>query len=250
MLNLRAYLSLASAIFVYLMPCAYIQAAETVSIAINSIPGLLDESDPEAPYSKLLDRLFNMNTQPVKIEYFPGSRASMIFRDQKVDCMFPASKKVQLDSSLDIESAALNTAGAFFFSRQPFDQEALLTLETPRYRIAYRRGNTFGGTLHRLQRHTLIEVNSDSQSFGLLNSGRVEFVLGYLPDVRGFLTLEDGSSLYYFPDKLFYSQNDSFLCHSNETTIRFIEEVNEHLATLILTGELAAILGDNYFTLQ
>lgn len=244
MLFMRFLSQLSFALWLCVFFCVSAYSKERVSIAINTIPGLLDNQDKNTAYTKLVSRLFNMSSTELNIGYFPSTRAGKLFREYKVDCLFPGSKKVHFAEEQIIESASLNTAKAYLIARHPFNLEQVLSDPKIRYSIAFRRGNTFGGTLERLSRHMLFEVNNDIQSFGLLKTERVDFVLAYIPDALEYLTQEDGTSLFYDPQSLFYSQNDSVLCHDNPYTIKFLDELDKHIRMLTESGELDEILGN------
>jgi ABC-type amino acid transport substrate-binding protein len=145
-----------------------------------------------------------------------------------------------------IASQPINYAIAFVFSRHEFDLNTLLNNANPRQTISYRRGNTFGGKITKLQKHNLFEVNTDEQSFGLLDNGRVDYIITYMPDVRDLIVRADDQQVFYNPAQAFHIQDDSLLCHQTKKNQEFIKQINEAISTLKASGELHNILGKSY----
>ncbi|GAA0857387.1 hypothetical protein [Aliiglaciecola litoralis] len=234
-------------VFFTFVSCPVAYGADDVSLAINEIPDILEESKPEGEYALLLFKLQQMSSFDLKPTFLPISRAGKMFDEHKVDCLFPSSLNVYGSKGEAIQSLALNTAHAYLISLKPFEMDALLMLQKPRYRIAYRRGNTYGGTLNRLEHHSLVAVNDDMQSFGLLRNGRVDHVLTYMPDALVLLKAEPETPFYYDRQRPFYSQNDSIVCHDKPELRRFIDELNMHILQLTESGELQTLLGEIRF---
>ena len=184
----------------------------------------------------------------MRFEYFPSSRASKRFNDRKTDCLFPASANtLRNEQNVPvIASQPINYAIAYVFSLQAFDLNRLINSPRPKYTISYRRGNTFGGNIEKLNQHNSFVVNTDEQSFGMLDNGRVDFVITYLPDATNMILRPNGKQVFYDPQQAFHTQPDSLVCHLTENTSIVIEKVNTAIAELKASGELRKILGGNY----
>ncbi|WP_168171397.1 transporter substrate-binding domain-containing protein [Lacimicrobium sp. SS2-24] len=222
------------------------RAAEPLRIAVNHIEGMLEEHNNEAPYTEILTHLQQGTSGSVSYFYYPGSRASKAFNEHEVDCLFPSSLGVHNEKSRLIESLAFNTAKAYFIGYEEYRTESLLLPRQRPVMIAYRRGNTFGGRIEELVHQALVEVNSDSQAKLLLDKGRVDVMLVYLPDAMHLINQQKTPALIYTDASHFYSQNDSMLCHDSQGASRFITTINERLAKMQDSGALKRILSKAY----
>lgn len=224
------------------------QATDKVSVAFTNIPELLEEQNINAPYTLIFSKLNSIIGDKMRFEYFPSSRASRLFNDKKTDCLFPASADTLRNEQKVpvIASQPINYAIAYVFSLHAFDLNRLITSPRPEYTISYRRGNTFGGNIEKLNQHNSFVVNTDEQSFGMLDNGRVDFVITYLPDATNMILRPNGKQVFYDPQQAFHTQPDSLVCHLTENTSIVIEKVNTAIAELKASGELRKILGGNY----
>ena len=88
-----------------------------------------------------------------------------------------------------------------------------------------------------------IKVKSDNQALKVLNAGRADYVLGWIPDTplvaesMGFEQPLFDQSLAIFSGYL------SIVCHDTDRNRKYLKNVNKRLAELKKSGELQKILG-------
>jgi|GEM_PF-3998558 len=219
----------------------------TSIIALNKIPGLLNEGDTKLPYNKVLASL-NMNIETdIEYQFYPAIRASFVFNNKKSLCMFPASLTTNLDKKdMLIETIPINNAQAFFLGNSVIKAEDILAKDTDKLIIGFRRGNSFGGTIEHLSHHTLLPLDSDEQSANMFNKGRIDTILAYMPDSIAILNMHPKRPLTYSKESLFYTQADSFLCHKTKEGIALVAAFDKEISAMKRSGALKRLLGEAF----
>lgn len=243
-INLRVYLWILCCLSFQGLFCS--AAYAHVVISSNYIPGLLENRELAGPYNKLIKELNHLTKQEIKVIFYPPERAGIVFDNHKVDCLFPANPLSIDKDSKYLASQPINYVTAYVFGNKPFNLQQLLNTEGAQYQIAYRRGNTFGGALQKLAHHNLIDVNLDAQSFGMLEKHRVDFVVGYLIDVKGIIDSAEEMKIYYSNDTQIYVQSENFVCHRSDKNASFVSELDQAISDLKENGKLKQILGESY----
>lgn len=235
-------------VVVILIFTQHASAKTTVTIAVNSIEGLVELDSSDAPYNQILDKLKTslIDDFNIKFDYYPGARAAIMFQSQRSDCLFPASKNSPATDFTIIDSVPINFAHAYFFSKSLITAKELLDKNQTPVTIAYKRGNTYGANISKLTHHNLITMDSDKKAIDFALKGRAEVVIAYMPDFAIMQGIADKAMLKYDDSSHLYSQHDSIICGKSEGVTRFIEAANKVLDTLSKTGEMKQILGDVY----
>lgn len=220
---------------------------KTSVIAVNKIPGLLVEGQSDLAFNVVLTNLNKKIETDIQYKFYPAARASFVFRNKESLCMFPASLTSNMnDSDALIDTYPLNTAKAFFLSGTVINAKNILAKDAKKLSIGFRRGNTFGGKIDQLAHHNLVPLVSDQQSAKLLNRGRIDIILAYMPDSLALLNMYPKNPLVYSDDSFFYSQGDGFLCHKTEEGIALVAALNKEIEALKSSGELKRLLGNAY----
>lgn len=164
------------AILYLIVPTAYSAVSDNekpVTIALYHITGML-EFGKSYPYNRAMEALTDNLKTPTRTQILHGLRAVRQFRERRVDCVFPASETRYRDSNT-IASLPVMVAQAYFFAEQLHTTNQLLDKTQPKYKIAFQRGNSFGGTITKLKHHELFPINSGAGVREMLKSGRFDF---------------------------------------------------------------------------
>lgn len=232
------------AILCSIAPKAYSTAHNNdkpVKIALYHITGML-EFGQQHPYNRALKALTDNLKTPTTMQIFHGLRAVRQFRSGRADCVFPASKTRHRNGKT-IASLPVAEAKAYFFAEQRHSSNQLLDKTQPKYKIAFQRGNSFGGTITQLAHHELMPINSGADVREMLKNGRFDIFLNYIPDALPVINSQGYSKLLYDESNPFYTQQDSMICHQSVQNQQFIQSLNQRLIALEETGEMASLLG-------
>lgn len=222
-------------------------AAERVIVAVPHINKLLEPSQPDLPYTRILALVKQRSKRDIIYKFGSAQRNSMMLREQLALCLFPGSLYSPVDIGARIESAAINVAKAYFMGFSLISTDQILAADGPKLTIGFKRGNTFGGKIAQLAHHSLVDINDDSQMVALLDKGRIDLMISYLPDIKYMLNAESGRPILYGDDSLFHTQNDSFLCRDSKSSRAFVAELNKIITKMRNSGELKQILGPSLY---
>lgn len=153
-----------------------------------------------------------------------------MLRQHEVLCLFPGSLQhpVNRDKAL-LESASLVTAKAYVIATAPISVREITSPDAKRLIIGYRSGNSFGGNIEKLSHHTLISVGTNAQLTGLLEKERIDAAIAYVPDILPWLETSQHLSSPLSESSLFYTQNDSFLCHESPESRALITQLDARI---------------------
>jgi len=217
-----------------------------INIASDNIPGILDLNDKQSPYYRFIQQVNLATDGDIVIDVFPPRRAGNVFNKKTADCHFPASADHAPSDPDLLQTIPFNAANAHFFAKQPFKPSFTLKTADVRFRIAFRRGNSFGGLSANLDPHQQFGVNNIDQAFGMLKKDRVDLVLAYLPDAQELATKGNGDKSFYKTPQPVYVQTEHIVCYRSKETEIFIEQANQAIKQLKESGKLRKILGNAY----
>ncbi|XOV78776.1 MAG: hypothetical protein ACFHVJ_17875 [Aestuariibacter sp.] len=247
--RLRQLLLRLLAIMIAVMANAAI-AAEPVTVAVTHINKLLEASRPDLPYAQILALVKQRSKRDITYKFGSSQRNSMMLKEQQALCLFPGSLYSPVEIGARIESAAINVAKAYFMGFTSFTADEVLAADGPELMIGFKRGNTFGSKIDQLQHHILVDLNDDSQVVALLEKGRIDLMIGYLPDIKYMLNADSERPILYGDDSLFHTQNDSFLCSDSKPSRAFVAELDTIITKMRNSGELKQILGPSLYLAQ
>jgi len=182
-------------------------------------------------------------------DLIPYRRANRIFAQDKSSCHYPstlnymAATGIVDDTSDLVESYFMLRSVAHIFSRydtEPVTQKADVSGKV----IAYPMGAEVPRLLDGFGA-SFIPVNAEKSKAELLISGRVELMIGYMPDVV-FVFRELGKPLPPFdPNFTINDDNIAIVCHRTPGNEALIARVNDRITSLRESGALAAFLSEN-----
>lgn len=200
-----------------------IQSAHATTIATSRFPNILsDKFEQQGPFNVFLDSLEN-----AYVAFFPTLRAENNFRNRQFDCLFPASIAGLHNPEQLIESTPIQSASAFLFSTSP--NLSIVKSTT----IGIRRGFSYNNIREKLNGH-FIELQDDFDAVRLLDSGRVEAVIGFLPDIAAAYSAINKQLPYYDVNAPISSNEDAMVCHKTPENMVFIASVNKKIETFKL----------------
>lgn len=204
-----------------------VYAEKKLTIVTSEIPNFISEkASQKGLYNDFLDALPEQ-----RLIFMPPSRIEVEFNKQYIDCIFPASSKGMGDTSGLIESSVVKDIVAYVFS---VDEK---WLERRQPAIAIRRGFDYGNVRESLNAQ-YVELSSDLDSIKMLASGRVDAIIGYLPEITAATALLGIPLLHYDVGKPLYIQKDAMVCHDKPSTREYIAQVNAVIAQWRQSGKL------------
>jgi hypothetical protein len=210
-------------LFLCSAPTAMTATSNEIKVGVSDIPMLLSEdADTKGLYNQVLDSM-----QGIKVLYLPPVRAEKMFHGNALDCLFPASAQGINTKQPLLQSKPVSTVNAYFFTLGSYQDTQSLLYKT----VALRRGFSYGNIRKKLQ-GKVIELDSDIASLKFLSLGRVDAVIGYLPDIQAASMMPEISMPFFVQSLPVYTSEDAFVCYQNEETLVFIERVNRHLAKI------------------
>ena len=200
---------------------------KSIVIGVSEIPNVVSSKKEQAgPYNDVLDKLKIINPD-LELVYSPPARAQRLFDKDVISCLFPASKTTIPDSNTLIESMPLTHVKAYIFSLKPYKEAADFSNKI----IAIHRGFTYGNIRQKIQAK-YVELEDEQATLQFLNKGRVDGVIGYLPDIQGALALMNVPEERYFYGDAIYSAAEAVVCHDTPANRAFIQQVNLLFAQL------------------
>lgn len=210
-------------------------------VAVTEIKNVLEEN-VDLAYSYILDSLNDKLGHKMEYLFAPSPRTARMLKQRNALCLFPGSLQSPVNGIDEmIESTPIHTATAHFVSGNGVTLDGASKEEGKKLLLAYRSGNTFGGKIETLRRHTLVPVNTSMQLLGMLQKKRVDAILVYSPDILPLLRTEKFVGLLDKPIlayPVFHSQNDSFLCHKTPETQHLVGLINAAIEELRSEGRL------------
>lgn len=191
---------------------------KTITIATSETPNLISQH-PElsGPYNR-----FTAQLPGIKLIFIPPSRLELEFEKKYIDCLFPASTVGMPNRTELLESIPLQEIGAFVFSFN----DNWKSQEQPVFAI--RRGYDYGNVRGTIPAR-FVELSSDLETAKMLLSGRVEALIGYLPDVMSAFAHIGNKRPNYEQANPLYIQKDAVVCHKSGANAQFIETVNKQV---------------------
>ena len=202
--------------------------ADKVTIVSSVIPNLIsDQEEQKGLYNHFLEALPEQ-----KLIFMPAARIEIEFDKHYIDCIFPASSK-GMDKKFDlIESEPIQQTSAFVYSLSN-------EWKTKKYPvIGIYRGFDYGNVRDVLSAR-YVELPSDLEAAKMLNSGKVDAMIGYSSDVAAAFTLSNSAMPNFDKNQPLYTQKDAMVCHRNARNKVFVDEVNSLIKQWRKTGMLA-----------
>jgi len=212
-------------------------------VAFIKIPGVFDYKTPQAPYNRLLTEL--RTTMTIDGRYLPSARANKLMLTGKLDCIFPILPPKRQDSAATIISEPINGLKAYAFTLA--GKERITSLSQMRGKpVAYLRGYVYGGFIEQNPDIHFFPVIDHVAAIGVLQKGRADAYLDYIPDIRLALSEEGYNLLDYDIEKPIITGYDRIECIDNPDNRVFLDKINERINELKRSGKMQKLLGKYY----
>lgn len=213
-----------------------------VNLGAVGIPGLLTQ-DKSGTYDKILARVGVVRGKPINYIVLSPARAESGLRSGALDCIIPFDHRFFTSAETLLNSAALNTAKIYLFSRPgegPYNNLEQLSGKI----VGIRRGMPYGPKLD--EKVKTEAVNNDDQNVAKLALRRIDAFLAYVPDMWLWAKKNNTALPNYSVDKPIDIHQDAFLCRDSVETRKFLQSFNKALGTMQKSGELRTLLGEFY----
>jgi hypothetical protein len=235
-----------------MLGCMVCTHAEEVTIAAIDIPGLLEPSKSGA-YDHVLARLAELAGDKWQLKYLPAKRANAALVSG-TSCAIPYDLHHFTEASADVKSGLvastpLNAAMVYLFT-SPDSVPQTGIPDNPHFVVGIRRGLPYGEEVdHLIASHPerFFIADSEESNVRMLLSGGIGGMLAFLPDISNYYATHPGSPpLVYDKQRPIVVYKDSVVCAKTPDNLHLIEQINNGLAQMRLSGELKKILGSNY----
>lgn len=213
-----------------------------VAIIGTDIPGL-HQKDGKGVYDIIVNEAL-VSKGLANLKVYPPARAEAEFSSCQNCCFSPANKNPEFYTyGGDVtESLPMNVAKVYIFSapgKKTFSSYADLKGK----KVGVRRGMTYGFSFDAAKLKAS-EANSLEQNIKKLETGRIDAMVAYVPDV--YLALNDmGKGEFpHKKDQPAAVHNDALVCRG--VPAGFIDQFNKNLKAITSSGKLKSILGDSY----
>lgn len=214
-----------------------------INIAVPRIANLLEENN-SGIYQKIFEEALpepGVLGYRISQPFFPYKRALNVFLSNSVDCVYSFTKVAERELGKEkvIASFPLGAFGYFMFSRK---EEKPLT--RPEQLIGKRVGGVVGhdsyyqSAIGDLNLHL---VTSDEQNIELLKLGRIDHLIGAIPDILPY-----AGELSYSLDAPLVKSFDRITCHNNEQNRQFLSVLSSRLRELKQQGGYQRLAGSLY----
>ncbi len=218
---------------------------EPISIAVPRISNLLEENNSGLYQRIIAEALPESEARSagyrISQPFFPYKRALAVFLNGSADCVFSFTKVAERELGADriVASFPLGAFGYFMFSRQG---EPALTMPEQL------KGKKVGGVVghdsyyqHAIGDIELQLVASDEQNIELLKLGRIDYLIGAIPDILPY-----AGELTYSLDAPLIKSFDRVTCHNNPRNQRFVTFLSSRLRHLKEHGGYQRLAGNLY----
>ncbi|KFZ36952.1 hypothetical protein HR45_12950 [Shewanella mangrovi] len=210
--------------------------------------GLITEAG-DGPYQKIMQQVALRAGIKYQERVYPQKRAYMSFLKQQDSCIYsftePASER--LGQQQIIVSAPLNTFSMYLFTAKDSAPIQQLTQVAPTanvlgvlgYDVWYQRAGLPQAGIQ------LAYTSSDEHAVGMVNLGRADMMVSFMPDMRKFADQVSYDAAY--PLLISY---DGITCHNTEANAALLKVISPVLGQMRRDGTLAQLLGESYLPWQ
>jgi ABC-type amino acid transport substrate-binding protein len=206
------------------------------------IPGLLD-SDGKGAYNKLFDAISAKSGVEMQIDLYPYTRTVSYYENGKYDVFFPATTvDVTRDS---VETTEFNRLKMFIFTAagtSPITSASKLK----GLHVGLQRGIDFPEVITNIPMN-VTELNNEVQGIKMLALGRIDAMVGLVPDVYLALQKLGGNIKLSVDTTKHYSDNaESFVFANKPEYAPIVDKLNQAIKSLRESGKIKQILGSAY----
>lgn len=230
------------AIFFSLALCfTFSSNAEEISVIAPHFTGLVTE-DGTGPYQNLVREAARRADISFKEVVAPDKRAIYLFKAKKYDCIYSYTNilRAELGDQNIISSFPLSAFKEYIFTKKGGS-----TLTSINQLKGISVGSKIGNEIWHdklVSAGVKIDYSSDDiYSIKMLENGRIQAYLGFLPDNTKYL-----SKLNYSPEHPLFTDFDKITCHVNPKTKKFIKRISSSLREMKNDGTTSKILGAIY----
>jgi hypothetical protein len=216
-------------------------AAEDVKVSLPEIYGLI-QADAPGPYQKILAEASKRSGYAISENVYPIKRAIMTFMSGRSLAVVGLASEIlrNVDSKNIVATYPLSVYKAFIFTRK--GEPAISSMSQLNGKVV---GITLGYEFNSVQwdkyQINLQHFSNEKYQFNRLYAGRVDAIVGFLPDWIPFL-----ESLSYDPEFPIEVGYDYIIVWNNPKGRRFAEKISYALLHMKEDGTLKEIMGDRY----
>lgn len=213
-----------------------------LDVALTTIEHVLEQDNEQAPYNRLIKHI-KLKNSVVKYRYMTSTRALRMLEQGKLDCVFPVIQDEHFAKQNLLFSQAINGVSLHLFSlTKSYNNLAELNHKI----VVHLRSYLFELEAKAYPEVHFYPVDNRQQMLTMLQQGRADAYLDYLPDLKFSLQQSDMQRLQYEPSSPVLAASDRFVCSNERAAKQFLAEVNTVLVELSRTGQLQQILGNYY----
>jgi len=231
-------LRLVAILYILLIPCL---ARSDILLAAPHITSLVEENG-NGYYQRIMQQALGLVSHHVIEQTYPYKRALILFESKRVDCVYSFTSIAQekFGTSAIAYSYPLGKFAYYMFS--PKDTPPVINSSQL---LGKRVGGAIGHDVY--YRDTLTEgielnlVDEDHRNVRLLELGRIDFMIGALPDLTPYLPRLSYSSAHPLVENF-----DRITCHRVAKTEAFLTELSKVLEALNHNGTYRRLAPDLY----
>jgi len=211
-------------------------------ILAHKIPNLVEENGKGA-YQLIMREAARNGGVAFKEEFYPSKRALKMVYNKEALCIYIFSNDAEKELGKDkvITSPAIGMGALYIFTLKgvkPFSS------------IDELKGKTISGTLGAEGYYeSLVKKNinidyatTNEQNIKKLKMGRVDAILGFLPDLNMHL-----HELSYNPEFTLLKFTDRVTCHNNKEGRKFLKAIAPAIEEMKKNGRVKELRGEFYF---
>lgn len=221
----------------------------TMAVNISSIelPYRLT-TNPKSPYQLILNKFFSEIKSNSELNISPIRRSIKNFFQKKQLCLMPTSRLAmiffypkKMKKYKVIQSAPIENVIVTIFSKA--GSPPISDIKDINGKTISTWNGIFTDKLMPNAKVEVIKVSKDKQSLSLLKAGRVDHVIGFIPDTL-LVAENNGFAIPSFNKKVKLLETPVHLiCHETEETKKFLSQFNLFLKRIKNSGSLKQILG-------
>lgn len=224
--------------------------ADPILVYGTRIEGLFEE-DGRGAYHEIYNRLVSDYAGDVSLTMAPYKRAETQFLEGKSDCLFVGSEltdyyptRGRQNVELFVSDSIVRLSAKIYRGRDDRAIEEIAELNGRTIAIDAGVGDVdFIANKLGHPRSQVLPVMNPAQGFRLLEAGRVFALVAIDLDVKTLQAKDPRFRGYAVSDRFsFHESNDVFVCHRSVNTMVFIDHINQTIARMRRSGEIARLL--------
>ena len=230
-------------VLLYLLPFSLVAYENPLRLGIVNIEGVLEEGRPDLPYNRFLDALFSDLESAYTATFLPHARTHKWLQEDKLTCSFPDNKKEIAAPDDYLQSIPVNSVNAHIFSLH----HTYTHMEQLHEKVVLHLAHyAFDGLMDEYDDVSYVPVDSPLLAFRLLQQGRADAYIEYVPDIFQSLQVKQTEQLQYDLSVPLKTLHDRFLCVKSHATLQLMKRIDDALIQYHQSGKLLELLGTSY----